>query len=103
MSAAAVPDLDDFVVRGGLPCSVCNVPLDLLTQIETRRKADPRRFTYPRIKEWLKLHEIAIGEDSLRRHMKNHAEHSQPASVGPEPCGYCGSTRHRTGTEACAL
>lgn len=57
-------------VTGTSGCETCNLPAEILAEIHAARSADPKRFTYAAIAEWL---ERVCGiedfhPDRLRRH-----------------------------------
>jgi hypothetical protein len=71
--------LEDFAPNRNTTCTVCNLPAEVRLQVERARAADPQRFTYPVISQWLGKHaDSDVSDSSLRRHFKrghNDGEH----------------------------
>lgn len=61
--------LDDFAPRATSGCTVCALPVDVRHELETARRRDAQRFTYPVIAAWLvREHNVDVSDSSLRRH-----------------------------------
>lgn len=58
-------------------CMTCNLPADLLTEVEAARESSPR-ISFPLISKWLKTeHGIMITQATIRNHfVAGHNEQS---------------------------
>lgn len=72
--------LEEFAPDRNTTCTVCNLPTEVRQQVERARTADPHRFTYPVISQWLGKHVDAdVSDSSLRRHFKRGHHDEEPA------------------------
>lgn len=78
--AVAAITLEDFAPTRNTTCTVCNLPAEVRHQVERARAADPQRFTYPVISQWLGKHAGSdVSDSSLRRHFKRGHTDEEPA------------------------